>query len=217
MEDSFASRMVQLRRESGLSQKDAAAGLLISQALLSHYEKGIRECGLGFVVRAAEFYGVTCDYILGKSANKHSLEGDMMTPGDIPEDSEFTAQTAMRFIIALRNLIKGFDFYTMNPDKIYEDKYVTYFTLCFYRILLSAAHSGEVPLEWLGSRPVARKPFFAEIVDTAMRYTLQGEGIQGGYAPAGMPAPQCVKTFVDRAEKLMFDAWMVITEQIDPK
>lgn len=215
MEDSFASRMVQLRRESGLSQKDAATGLLISQALLSHYEKGIRECGLGFVVRAAEFYGVTCDYILGKSANKHSLAGDLMTSEDIPEDSEFTAQTAMRFIMFLRTLLKGFDFYNMKPDKIYEDKYVRYFILCLYRILLSAAKSGEIPLEWLGSRPVVSKPFFIDVVDTAMRGVLEGDGIQGTYASAEMPAPQCVKTCIAQAEKFIFDACVYISSQIE--
>ena len=36
-----------LRTERGITQKQAAEDLHISQALLSHYEKGIRECGLG--------------------------------------------------------------------------------------------------------------------------------------------------------------------------
>ena len=43
----------------GISQKKAATDLHISQALLSHYEKGIRECGLDFVVAAADYYGWT--------------------------------------------------------------------------------------------------------------------------------------------------------------
>ena len=38
----FNKRLVELRTEKGLSQKDAAADLGVSQALLSHYEKGIR-------------------------------------------------------------------------------------------------------------------------------------------------------------------------------
>jgi len=216
MEESFASRMVQLRKEAGLSQKDAAAGLLISQALLSHYEKGIRECGLGFVIRAADFYGVTCDYVLGRSGNKHSLEGDMLNPEDIPEDGEFTAQTAMRFIMFLRGLLKGFNFYNMQPDKIYEDKYVRYFTLCLYRILLSAVKSGEIPSQWFDSHPVVKLPFFAEVVDAAMRGVLEGEGIQGSYAPTDMPAPQCVKTCAAQAEKFIFDAFAYISSQMAP-
>ena len=40
-----------LRKERGITQKQAAEDLGVSQALLSHYEKGIRECGLDFVVR----------------------------------------------------------------------------------------------------------------------------------------------------------------------
>ena len=41
-----------LRQEKGLSQRKAASELGISQALLSHYENGIREPGLAFVARA---------------------------------------------------------------------------------------------------------------------------------------------------------------------
>ena len=46
-----------LRKERGITQKQAAQDLGISQAQLSHYEKGIRECGLAFVVQVADYYG----------------------------------------------------------------------------------------------------------------------------------------------------------------
>lgn len=66
----FARTITLLRKEKKLTQKEAAESLGISQALLSHYEKGIRECGLGFVVKAAEYYGVSCDYLLGRTAER---------------------------------------------------------------------------------------------------------------------------------------------------
>ena len=53
-----------LRKERGITQKQAAQELGISQAQLSHYEKGIRECGLEFVVQIADYYNVSCDYLL---------------------------------------------------------------------------------------------------------------------------------------------------------
>ena len=56
-----------LRKERGISQKDAAKSLGISQALLSHYENGAREPGLDFVCRACEYYGVSADYLLGRT------------------------------------------------------------------------------------------------------------------------------------------------------
>jgi len=55
MNSDFPRILSLLRKEKGISQKNAAEQLLISQALLSHYEKGIRECGLDFLVRCADF------------------------------------------------------------------------------------------------------------------------------------------------------------------
>ena len=66
MSSDFSRIITLLRKEKGISQKQVASDLGISQALLSHYEKGIRECGLDFVVKVADYYGVSCDYLLGK-------------------------------------------------------------------------------------------------------------------------------------------------------
>lgn len=71
-----------LRKERHLSQKSAATDLGVSQALLSHYEKGIRECGLEFLVKAADYYHVSCDYLLGRSPEP---EGKTISYEDIPE------------------------------------------------------------------------------------------------------------------------------------
>ena len=67
MEREFSHTMSELRKARGLSQRKAAADLKISQALLSHYENGAREPGLGFVCRACRYYGVSADYLLGLS------------------------------------------------------------------------------------------------------------------------------------------------------
>ena len=63
----FSETMSELRRKKGASQRTAAADLGISQALLSHYENGAREPGLDFVSRACEYYGVSADYLLGRT------------------------------------------------------------------------------------------------------------------------------------------------------
>ena len=67
MERNFSQTMSALRRARGLNQRQAAADLNISQALLSHYETGAREPGLDFVCRACRYYGVSADYLLGLS------------------------------------------------------------------------------------------------------------------------------------------------------
>lgn len=82
MNADFPRVLTLLRKERAISQKLAASKLGISQALLSHYEKGIRECGLDFLIRCADFYGVSCDYMLGRSPDR---TGSKLTVEDIPE------------------------------------------------------------------------------------------------------------------------------------
>ncbi len=55
----FARTLSLLRQEKGISQRQAAKALGISQALLSHYENGAREPGLVFVGKACDFYNVS--------------------------------------------------------------------------------------------------------------------------------------------------------------
>lgn len=70
MASDFSRTLALLRKEKKISQRTAAGDLEVSQALLSHYENGLREPGLGFVVRAADYYGVSCDYLLGRSMSR---------------------------------------------------------------------------------------------------------------------------------------------------
>ncbi len=81
----FGRILTLLRKEKGLSQKAAAAELNVSQALLSHYERGIRECGLDFVLRVADLYDVSCDYLLGRSPERSGL---VLRGEDLPEPEE---------------------------------------------------------------------------------------------------------------------------------
>ena len=73
MQRNFSDTLAALRKARGITQRQAAADLGISQALLSHYEEGAREPGLGFLCRACDYYGVTADYLLCRSGH----------PGDV--------------------------------------------------------------------------------------------------------------------------------------
>ena len=89
-ERSFSHTLSELRRRAGLSQRQVAADLNISQALLSHYENGAREPGLNFVCRACDYYNVSADYLLGRCAN--------------PDGADRSADVARIFISELRVL-----------------------------------------------------------------------------------------------------------------
>ena len=81
----FSRTLSLLRQERGVSQRTAAADLGISQALLSHYENGIREPGLAFVVRACDYYHVSADFILGRTLSR---EGSMLTSEEVLNAAE---------------------------------------------------------------------------------------------------------------------------------
>ncbi len=72
MNKDFCRIITLLRKEKKLSQKQVATDLSISQALLSHYEKGIRECGLDFLIKIADYYDVSCDYLLGRTPHRYN-------------------------------------------------------------------------------------------------------------------------------------------------
>ena len=77
MATDFSRTLSLLRQETGVSQRKAAAALGVSQALLSHYENGIREPGLAFVSRVCDYYHVSADFLLGRSASR---DGSMIDP-----------------------------------------------------------------------------------------------------------------------------------------
>lgn len=81
----FSRTLSLLRQERGVSQRTAAGDLGISQALLSHYENGIREPGLPFVVRACDYYHVSADFILGRTLSR---DGSMLTSEEILSAAE---------------------------------------------------------------------------------------------------------------------------------
>lgn len=84
MVQDFPRTLSLLRQEKKISQRKAAAALGVSQALLSHYENGVREPGLSFVVRAADYYGVSADYLLGRTMDR---DGGAILPDEVPDSS----------------------------------------------------------------------------------------------------------------------------------
>ena len=93
----FARLITLLRKEAKISQKKASVDLGVSQALLSHYEKGIRECGLSFLVKVADYYGVSCDYLLGRTLDR---EGKTIEANEIADGENEIDNTRVGSIVA---------------------------------------------------------------------------------------------------------------------
>ena len=83
MNTEFPRMLTLLRKEHNISQKQAAAELGVSQALLSHYERGIRECGLDFLIKVADYYNVSSDYLLCRT---DARTGQSISLDEVPDN-----------------------------------------------------------------------------------------------------------------------------------
>ena len=136
----FAIIRSQLRKERGISQKKAATDLGISQALLSHYEKGIRECGLDFVIKCSEYYGVTTDYLLGVSDSRTGIAPDSLSQLD--DDEEHSVSTLAKATKYLLDISAASSTESSKKNYIYD-----YYMLSIYRGALTLAKAGVLPKE----------------------------------------------------------------------
>lgn len=73
----FSDRLFHLRNESGLTQDELSVnlnekyGLDINKGMISKYEKGIHVPGFTFIDYLADYFGVTTDYLMGRTENKY--------------------------------------------------------------------------------------------------------------------------------------------------
>ena len=63
----FSTRLQELKETQKLLQKDAAKALDVPLRTYHRYEHGQQEPQLSTLIRMADFYGVTLDYLAGRS------------------------------------------------------------------------------------------------------------------------------------------------------
>lgn len=68
----YGERLRQLRLEKGLSQQELANRLKINRSTYARYELGKTQPDFETVSRIADFFAVSTDYILGRSAKKEN-------------------------------------------------------------------------------------------------------------------------------------------------
>ncbi len=192
MTNTFAVRMTELRSQRGASQKEVAEALGISQALLSHYEKGIRECGLDFLLKAASYYDVSCDYLLGRVDTRRRFHEDFKD-GDIEFDSEFRTSTIFRASTMLHDRLAA-----LNPAKGVQSK--NYFALCVYQLVIHAVKSGYIPKSWI-SLPPDQASVLCKAKTEMIKNSVIAE--QAAKPHKNDAQPLCLKTVIDSSEKLI--------------
>ena len=65
----FCERLVELKNEKKLLRKDIAKAINISSRQFLRYEKGEQQPTLPIIIALADFFGVSIDYLAGRSDN----------------------------------------------------------------------------------------------------------------------------------------------------
>jgi transcriptional regulator with XRE-family HTH domain len=63
-------RLKKLRKERNISQLKLALDLNMNQNSISRYENGEREADYETLVKIADYFGVSLDYLFGRTENK---------------------------------------------------------------------------------------------------------------------------------------------------
>ncbi|HJD25427.1 MAG TPA: helix-turn-helix domain-containing protein [Candidatus Blautia intestinipullorum] len=67
-------RIEDLRIDSDLSQKQISEVLHISQRSYSHYETGTRGIPVEMLIKLADYYNTSIDYLVGRTDNKRPVK-----------------------------------------------------------------------------------------------------------------------------------------------
>lgn len=62
-------RLKELRNKKGITQLKLAMELNMSQNTVSRYENGIREAGYNELIKIADYFNVSIDYLLERTEN----------------------------------------------------------------------------------------------------------------------------------------------------
>ena len=66
MKNKFAEQLYSLRLENGLSRAQLAQKLNVSTRLISYWENGQRECDFDMLIKIADLFTSSVDYLLGR-------------------------------------------------------------------------------------------------------------------------------------------------------
>ena len=70
----FIKRLHDLRIDNDLTQQQVADFLMCNRQVYARYERGLREIPVSMLIKLADFYKTSVDYILGRTDNPKSIK-----------------------------------------------------------------------------------------------------------------------------------------------
>lgn len=122
----FANRLVELRESAGISRQQLADSIGISRASIEYYEKDKRHPDTDTIIKIAQYFHVTTDYLLGLSITptKNQKLSDVCDFLNLPDKTVMKLKDGSNEI--LTQVLDSPEFWEMIKQLIFARKYKTY-------------------------------------------------------------------------------------------
>lgn len=118
--NTFGDRLIELREKKGLSRQKVADELGISRASLEYYEKGKRKPDIDVLLLLADYYGVTCDYLLkGIATENVSINREIGLSDEAIDNLKLFAQEKSALPVSKRNYVSKIDIINFFLSKLF--------------------------------------------------------------------------------------------------
>lgn len=102
----FNDRLRELRKEHNLLQKDIAEKIGVSRDSITKYESGDREPTLDNIIKMAEIFDVSIDYLIGVSDIKVKTEPEYLVFIEKIKETEYRVSDLIKLFDMIKNLPK---------------------------------------------------------------------------------------------------------------
>ena len=114
LKSTFGSRLRSLREDSNLTQTQLANIFKVTPPSISQYENDVRSPDYGLLVKIADYFNVSVDYLLGRTDFKNINRGNMLFEKIDVNSKDFTLaahrtngnQSDIKDIEGLKDLIR---------------------------------------------------------------------------------------------------------------
>ena len=103
----IGERLIDLRKDMGLTQKELSATLFVNYRTYSGYERNETEASDDFKIKLAQFYNVSVDYLLGICDNPYPIRnGDdyIRLPKQLSDNGRRELNQFISYLLAKDNM-----------------------------------------------------------------------------------------------------------------
>ena len=157
MSSTFANRLVELRESSGVSRQQLAVSIGLSRASIEYYEKDKRHPDTDTIIKIAQYFHVTTDYLLGLSITptKNKKLSDVCDFLNLPDKTVMKLKDGSSEILA--QVLDSLEFWNIIKQLSFALRYKAYLKTDGNLVAMAVLDKIGIHLEGIQPRDVPKE------------------------------------------------------------